>query len=110
VVFHLPRRWWRVPASWCSGDGGGSRRHGAAGSRRQARDDGFAQDGGVVWRHGAVDGSPSKINALILPKDGSAEDGVSEFSSVCNGVRLVFATLVCVSNSLLGVLVRPPVI
>ena len=38
-------------------DNGGSQRHGAAGSRRWACDDGRAQDGGVVWRRGGVDGS-----------------------------------------------------
>ena len=38
-------------------DDGGSQRHGAAGSRRWACDDGRAQDGGVVWRRGGVDGS-----------------------------------------------------
>ena len=38
-------------------DDGGSRRHGAAGSRRWACDDGRAQDGGVAWRRGGVIGS-----------------------------------------------------
>ena len=37
-------------------DDGRSRRHGVAGSRRWACDDGRAQDGGVVWRRGGVDG------------------------------------------------------
>jgi hypothetical protein len=37
-----------------------------------------------------VDGRPIKINALILPEDGSAKDGGNDFSSVCSGVRSVF--------------------
>ena len=37
--------------------GDGSRRHGAAEFRRWARVDGHAQDGGVVWRRGGIDGS-----------------------------------------------------
>lgn len=46
-------------------DGIGSRQHGAVGSRWQTCDDGRVQGGGVVWRHGDVDGSPGKVNALI---------------------------------------------
>jgi hypothetical protein len=54
-----------------------------------------------------VDNRRGKVNALILPQDGSAEDGGSDLSSMCIGVLSGFARLVCVSNSLLGVLVRP---
>jgi hypothetical protein len=48
---------------------------------------GLAQGGDIVWRRGGVDGRPIKVNALILPEDGSAKDGGSDFWSVCSGVR-----------------------
>ena len=43
-----------------------SRRRGAAGYRWRMRDDGQAQDGGAVRRHGGVDGWPGKVSAMIL--------------------------------------------
>ncbi|KAE8816057.1 U-box domain-containing protein 7 [Hordeum vulgare] len=45
---------------------GGSPRHGAAVVRRQARVDGYVQDGGAVWRRGGADGRPSKEDAYVL--------------------------------------------
>jgi hypothetical protein len=50
---------------------------------------------------------PGKLNTLILPKDGSAEDGGGDLLSVCNGVRSRFAGAVCVPDLLLAVLPRP---
>ena len=41
---------------------------GAAGSRRQAYDDGLTQDGGVVWRRGEADDRPCKVIMLISPE------------------------------------------
>jgi hypothetical protein len=32
---------------------------------------------------------PGKVNALILPKDGSVEDGSIDFSSLCSGLLRV---------------------
>ena len=52
--------WKRREVVWCAFsrvDDNGSRQHGAAGSHWWACDDGRAQDGGVVWRRGGVDGS-----------------------------------------------------
>lgn len=53
--------------------------------------DGCAQGSGTVWRHGGVDDRPDKAITLILPEDGSAEDGGSDFPSVWSGVRSGFA-------------------
>jgi hypothetical protein len=51
--------------------------------------DGLAQGGGAIRCGGveSVDGMPDKINALIRPKDGFAEDGGEDFGSVCVGMR-----------------------
>ena len=49
---------------YCKADGG-SRRHGAAGSRRWPRGDERAQGGGPVWHRGDIDGRPDKDNALV---------------------------------------------
>jgi hypothetical protein len=38
-----------------------SHRHGAEGSRRSACNDGRTQGGGVVWRHGDVDGRDVEV-------------------------------------------------
>jgi hypothetical protein len=64
-----------------------SRQHGAVVSRRRTQCDGRAQDGGVVWRRGGIDGRPVKVNAMIPLGDGFEEDGGSDFCGVCNGVR-----------------------
>jgi hypothetical protein len=40
-----------------------------------------------------------KVNALILLEDGSAEDGGSDLSSVCNGVHSGLGGAVCVPDS-----------
>jgi hypothetical protein len=37
------------------------------------------QGGGAIWRHGGVDYTHGKVNALILTKDGSEEDGGRDF-------------------------------
>jgi hypothetical protein len=53
------------------------------------------QDGGVVWRHGGVDGRPGKVNALISLGDGFAEDGGGDstaYAMVCATRRIVFLT------------------
>ena len=60
-------------------DGGESWRCGAAGSHLRMRNDGLAQDGGVVWHRGDADGRPDKFIGLISPEDGIAEDGGSGF-------------------------------
>ena len=65
----------RVAAAWCSGVSG----------RMQC--DGLAQDGGVVWRRGGIDGRPGMVNAMISLEDGVEEDGGSNFCGVCVGVR-----------------------
>jgi hypothetical protein len=41
--------------------------------------------GGVVSHHGGIDGKPGKVNVLIPPEDGFAEDGGGDFGSVCIG-------------------------
>lgn len=61
--------------------------HGAAVSRRRMQCDGRAQDGGVVWRRGGIDGRPGKVNAMIFLEDGVEEDGGSSFYGVGVGVR-----------------------
>jgi hypothetical protein len=43
------------------------------------------QGGGGIWRHDDVDGRPSKVNALIYPKDGLAEGGGNDSLSMCSG-------------------------
>jgi hypothetical protein len=48
--------------------------------------DGLAQDGGVVWRRGGIDGRPDMVNAMISLEDGVEEDGGSNFYGVCVGV------------------------
>jgi hypothetical protein len=48
--------------------------------------DGHAQDGGVVWRRGGIDGRPGKVNVMISLEDGVEEDGGSNFYGVCVGV------------------------
>ena len=40
-------------------------RHGAVEFRRRARLNGYAQDGGVVWRRDGVDGKPDKVSASL---------------------------------------------
>jgi hypothetical protein len=73
-----------------------------------------SQGGGSVWRRGGIDSWSGKANAFILNEDGSAEDGANDCLSMCNGVWVnaclgqhsVFARMICVPNSLLGVLVR----
>ncbi|KAK1677032.1 hypothetical protein QYE76_037880 [Lolium multiflorum] len=42
-----------------------SRWHGAAGYRRQMRDDVYVQEGGAVWRHGGIDGRSCKGEAVL---------------------------------------------
>jgi hypothetical protein len=64
-----------------------SRRHCAVVSQRRAQCDVRAQGGGVIWRRGAVDGRPSKVNVGIRIGDGFDEDGGSNFCGVCNGVH-----------------------
>jgi hypothetical protein len=49
---------------------------------------------------GCIGGWPGKVNVLILPKDGLAEDGEGLLSSVCSGVRSGFAGPVWVPDSL----------
>src|SRR4051812_44755378 len=51
------------------------RRHDAAGYRRRARDDVRAQNGGVIWPHGGINGRPGKVDAWIPLGDGFVEDG-----------------------------------
>ena len=67
--------------------GAESQWHGAAGYRRQMRDDVYVQEGGAVWRHGGIDGRSCKVNAMISLEDGVEEDGGSNFCGVCVGVR-----------------------
>jgi hypothetical protein len=52
------------------------------------QDDGCAQDGDAVWRHGGVDDKALQGQCIDpYPEDGSAEDGGGDFWSACNGVR-----------------------
>ncbi|KAK1611457.1 hypothetical protein QYE76_035130 [Lolium multiflorum] len=61
-----------------------STRHGAVVSRDGCMQcDGIAQDGGVVWRRGGIDGRPGMVNAMISLEDGVEEDGGSNFYDVC---------------------------
>jgi hypothetical protein len=48
--------------------------------------DGLAQDGGVVWRRGGIDGRPGMVDTMISLKDGVEEDGGSNFYGVGVGV------------------------
>jgi hypothetical protein len=45
-----------------------------------------AQDGGVVWRRGDIDGRPGKVNALISWRWVRGRRR-TRFYGVCNGVR-----------------------
>jgi hypothetical protein len=63
-----------------------SPRLGAVVSRRRTQCDGRAQDGGVIWRRGGIDGIPSK-DAMIPLEDGVEEDGGSNSCGVGVGVR-----------------------
>ena len=64
-----------------------ARWHGAAGYRRQMRDDVCVQDGGAVWRHGGIDSRSCKVSAMISLEDGVEEDGESNSCGVGVGVR-----------------------
>ena len=44
-------------------DADGYRQRDAVESRRPMLIDGFAQEEGIVWRHGGVDGRPGKVDA-----------------------------------------------
>jgi hypothetical protein len=61
-------------------------------------------------RRGGVDSKPDKVIASIITEDGSEEDGGDDFLNVFNDVRSEFVGLICAPKSLLGILVRPPVI
>jgi hypothetical protein len=67
-------------------DDGESQQRGAAGSRRQSRDDLQMQYEGVVWRRGGANSRLEKVGALIPPKGGLAEDSGSN-KSVCGGAH-----------------------
>jgi hypothetical protein len=86
--------------------------HGPAVSRRRTQCDGCAEDGGVVWRRGGIDGRPGKVNAMIPLGDGFEEDDSSDFCSVCNGVHSGFGGPDCVPNSMFGLLMsnKAPII
>jgi hypothetical protein len=66
--------------------------------------DGHTHGGGTIWCHGGIDGRPGKVNALMITKDGSKEDGGGDFLTTRNGVRLEFAGSVCAPNSMLAFL------
>jgi hypothetical protein len=61
-------------------------------------------------RHGRAGVRVRQGQYLVFTEDGLEKDGDDVFLSACNGVRSGFAGQVYAPNSLLGFLVRPPVI
>jgi hypothetical protein len=62
------------------------RRHGAAGSRSWMWDDGRAQGGGAIWRHGGVEGTLERSMHWSLLDMGSRKTEVAT-STVCTLVH-----------------------
>jgi hypothetical protein len=58
----------------CCIDRGGPQRCGAAGSWLLTHVDGRAQGGGVICHPSGIDERHGKVNVLIPPEDGLAED------------------------------------